>query len=395
MGCCCSSRRVTQQDKASDDESQEQVTLDSLDATTEISKDKAKGKGKGKEKRKSRSKGEGPAQGRRKGKSGAAGGTDEQPVKRRGMRSYDSTVSVASVQNSGEWVELTKEECDRVEDMLNRVHHFSRHELRRCFAAFKENGGTLSRGLFEIVFSTYSHVLDERVAGNVFDMFDKNHDGSFTFEEFVMFLSTMVKGTMEERAEFFFQLLDSEKTGKVTKQAVTELFEKIPIDYFHRIVPSNRSTRIDFDLVPLEELAETEAAEQEMQAEQERQFQVAQKEQEAFLRKRESKRIQSELLATYRRSLHLDDDADVSAGAEACHEDGQGAMAHTTTIDEDMQERAHRFFSSAPSSTASVHVKPAQIDLFKHLADTDTITLEEFTSAIVLAETTLQDVHNP
>jgi uncharacterized metal-binding protein YceD (DUF177 family) len=82
----------------------------------------------------------------------------------------------------------------------------------------------LPRGYFHIVYSTYARLDSPAVVDRVFEMFDKDRSGNFSFEgtsvqvsvhhvgscclrvEFVEFLGTVVKGGVEEKVEYFFRL---------------------------------------------------------------------------------------------------------------------------------------------------------------------------------------------
>ena len=59
---------------------------------------------------------------------------------------------------------------------------FSRYELQRVFAAVKENGGSLGREEFAMVYVTYAQLHDHNMALRVFDLLDANHDNEVSFE---------------------------------------------------------------------------------------------------------------------------------------------------------------------------------------------------------------------
>jgi Ca2+-binding EF-hand superfamily protein len=57
--------------------------------------------------------------------------------------------------------------------------------------------------------STYAHLI--------FSTFDFNASGFVTFEDFLICLSTLCRGTIEDRLKWIFTLYDTKKSGKLTK----------------------------------------------------------------------------------------------------------------------------------------------------------------------------------
>ncbi|MEQ2248167.1 Kv channel-interacting protein 4 [Ilyodon furcidens] len=58
--------------------------------------------------------------------------------------------------------------------------------------------------------STYAHFL--------FNAFDTDHNGSVSFEDFVMGLSILLRGTVQEKLIWAFNLYDINKDGYITKE---------------------------------------------------------------------------------------------------------------------------------------------------------------------------------
>jgi Ca2+-binding EF-hand superfamily protein len=57
--------------------------------------------------------------------------------------------------------------------------------------------------------STYAHLI--------FSTFDLRSSGFVTFEDFLICLSTLCRGTIEDRLKWIFTLYDTKKSGKLTK----------------------------------------------------------------------------------------------------------------------------------------------------------------------------------
>lgn len=57
--------------------------------------------------------------------------------------------------------------------------------------------------------TAYAHLL--------FSTFDMHSSGIVTFEEFLISLSTLYRGTIEERLKWIFTLYDRKRTGRITR----------------------------------------------------------------------------------------------------------------------------------------------------------------------------------
>ncbi|XP_028999117.1 Kv channel-interacting protein 4 isoform X3 [Betta splendens] len=67
--------------------------------------------------------------------------------------------------------------------------------------------------------STYAHFL--------FNAFDTDHNGSVSFEDFVMGLSILLRGTVQEKLNWAFNLYDINKDGYITKEEMLDIMKAI------------------------------------------------------------------------------------------------------------------------------------------------------------------------
>ncbi|XP_035636637.1 Kv channel-interacting protein 1-like isoform X3 [Oncorhynchus keta] len=67
--------------------------------------------------------------------------------------------------------------------------------------------------------STYAHYL--------FNAFDTTSNGSIKFEEFVMGLSTLLRGTLRDKLEWTFHLYDINNDGYINREEMTEIVRAI------------------------------------------------------------------------------------------------------------------------------------------------------------------------
>ncbi|XP_037227531.1 calsenilin isoform X1 [Falco rusticolus] len=67
--------------------------------------------------------------------------------------------------------------------------------------------------------STYAHFL--------FDAFDSDHNGVLCFQDFVVGLSVLLRGTVHQKLKWAFNLYDINKDGYITKEEMLEIMKSI------------------------------------------------------------------------------------------------------------------------------------------------------------------------
>eukprot|EP00026_Physarum_polycephalum_P018096 Phypoly_transcript_19556.p1 GENE.Phypoly_transcript_19556~~Phypoly_transcript_19556.p1 ORF type:complete len:168 (+),score=36.84 Phypoly_transcript_19556:178-681(+) len=68
------------------------------------------------------------------------------------------------------------------------------------------------------------------VSQDLFNLFDKNHDGRISFDELVTALAIMSKGTPTQKLEFLFDFYDKDKDGAITSSEIRTLIKHISED---------------------------------------------------------------------------------------------------------------------------------------------------------------------
>uniref|UniRef100_A0A6T8PJA8 Calmodulin n=1 Tax=Hemiselmis andersenii TaxID=464988 RepID=A0A6T8PJA8_HEMAN len=108
--------------------------------------------------------------------------------------------------------------------MINRMiqqTNFGRAELEALYATYKRKAhdlstGGLSRAEFEEVLVSHG-LTDPAFIEGAFAASDKDQNGVVDFKELCTTLSVLLKGTTQEMAQFEFNVWDSDKDGKLTK----------------------------------------------------------------------------------------------------------------------------------------------------------------------------------
>ncbi|XP_061103658.1 Kv channel-interacting protein 1-like isoform X2 [Conger conger] len=122
--------------------------------------------------------------------------------------------------------------CHRPEglDQLESQTNFSKRELQVLYRGFKNEcpSGVVNEETFKQIYaqffphgdaSTYAHYL--------FNAFDSAHNGSIKFEDFVMGLSTLLRGSVTEKLQWTFNLYDINKDGYISKEEMTQIVSAI------------------------------------------------------------------------------------------------------------------------------------------------------------------------
>ncbi|XP_068452364.1 calsenilin isoform X3 [Clinocottus analis] len=115
-------------------------------------------------------------------------------------------------------------------DQLQAQTKFTRKELQSLYRGFKNEcpSGMVDEETFKTIYSqffpqgdatTYAHFL--------FNAFDMDRNGSIRFEDFVIGLSVLLRGSVTEKLNWAFNLYDINKDGYVTKEEMLEIMTSI------------------------------------------------------------------------------------------------------------------------------------------------------------------------
>jgi Ca2+-binding EF-hand superfamily protein len=128
-------------------------------------------------------------------------------------------------------------------DALCRSTKFSRKELQIMYRGFKNEcpTGVVNEETFKYIYAQFFPQGDcSAYAHYVFNTFDQDHSGTISFEEFVMGLSLLLRGTLLEKLEWTFSLYDINGDGVITTD---EMFNVVSAVY--DIVGKYAEPRVD------------------------------------------------------------------------------------------------------------------------------------------------------
>ncbi|KYQ89480.1 calcium-binding protein [Tieghemostelium lacteum] len=124
----------------------------------------------------------------------------------------------------GNQLSLKKEEVE----LLQASTHFDAKELKVLYKQFRKDSpsGIIDRIEFKELM-TQMGIADQFLHELLFNVFDKNKDGTVNFQEFVCGVSSITRGTPEEKIEFAFSLYDLDGNGYITKLEMESILESM------------------------------------------------------------------------------------------------------------------------------------------------------------------------
>ncbi|XP_036912645.1 calsenilin isoform X1 [Artibeus jamaicensis] len=115
-------------------------------------------------------------------------------------------------------------------EQLQAQTKFTKKELQSLYRGFKNEcpSGLVDEDTFKLIYSqffpqgdatTYAHFL--------FNAFDADGNGAICFEDFVVGLSVLLRGTVQEKLKWAFNLYDINKDGYITKEEMLAIVKSI------------------------------------------------------------------------------------------------------------------------------------------------------------------------
>ncbi|XP_015998399.2 calsenilin isoform X2 [Rousettus aegyptiacus] len=136
-----------------------------------------------------------------------------------GSDSSDSELELSTVRHQPEGLE-----------QLQAQTKFTKKELQSLYRGFKNEcpSGLVDEDTFKLIYAqffpqgdatTYAHFL--------FNAFDADGNGAIHFEDFVVGLSILLRGTVQEKLKWAFNLYDINKDGYITKEEMLAIMKSI------------------------------------------------------------------------------------------------------------------------------------------------------------------------
>ncbi|XP_055341221.1 hippocalcin-like protein 4 isoform X2 [Paramacrobiotus metropolitanus] len=111
-------------------------------------------------------------------------------------------------------------------DDLCQLTHYSREEIRMIYRGFKQEcpAGIVDEERFRELYCQFFPLGDASpYAKFVFSTFDQDEDGHVTFDQFIIGMSLLARGTLTQKLQWVFNLYDLNGTGKVSRANMKEI----------------------------------------------------------------------------------------------------------------------------------------------------------------------------
>ncbi|KAM9406694.1 Kv channel-interacting protein 4-like isoform 3-T3 [Salvelinus alpinus] len=115
-------------------------------------------------------------------------------------------------------------------EQLEALTRFNRKELQILYRGFKNEcpSGVVNEDTFKVIYSQFFPQGDASMYAHfLFNAFDTDKDGSVSFEDFVMGLSILLRGSVQEKLNWAFNLYDINKDGYITKEEMLDIMKAI------------------------------------------------------------------------------------------------------------------------------------------------------------------------
>ncbi|XP_077161121.1 calsenilin isoform X1 [Paroedura picta] len=115
-------------------------------------------------------------------------------------------------------------------DQLQAQTKFTKKELQSLYRGFKNEcpSGLVDEDTFKLIYSQFFPQGDATMYAHfLFNAFDVDRNGAIRFEDFVIGLSILLRGTVHEKLNWAFNLYDINKDGYITKEEMLAIMKSI------------------------------------------------------------------------------------------------------------------------------------------------------------------------
>ncbi|NWH77488.1 CSEN protein, partial [Piaya cayana] len=124
---------------------------------------------------------------------------------------------------------VVRHQPEELEQLLVQTK-FSKMELQSLYRGFKNEcpSGLVDEETFKLIYSQFFPQGDASAyAQFLFDAFDADGNGAICFQDFAVGLSVLLRGTVQQKLTWAFNLYDVNKDGCITKEEMLEIMKSI------------------------------------------------------------------------------------------------------------------------------------------------------------------------
>nr|XP_020635839.1 calsenilin isoform X1 [Pogona vitticeps] len=136
-----------------------------------------------------------------------------------GSDSSDSELELSTIRHQPEGL-----------DQLQLLTKFTKKELQSLYRGFKNEcpSGLVDEDTFKLIYAQFFPQGDATMYAHfLFNAFDIERNGAIRFEDFVIGLSVLLRGTVHEKLSWAFNLYDINKDGYITKEEMLAIMKSI------------------------------------------------------------------------------------------------------------------------------------------------------------------------
>ncbi|CAF0969437.1 unnamed protein product [Didymodactylos carnosus] len=116
-----------------------------------------------------------------------------------------------------------------LDDMI-KCTKFSRSEIRLLYRGFKQecpSGSVSEERLREIYLQFFPQGSPIKYAHYLFTIMDRNHKGTFTFDDYILTLSVLCRGTIEDKLKWIFRFYDISGDGQLSRESFADVIRSL------------------------------------------------------------------------------------------------------------------------------------------------------------------------
>ncbi|XP_014248448.1 Kv channel-interacting protein 1-like [Cimex lectularius] len=114
---------------------------------------------------------------------------------------------------------------------LTKATRFTEQEIKRIYRGFKSEcpSGLVKEETFRTIYSQFfpQGANTSQYATYVFHTLDQGNNGTLSFQDLVIGLSILCRGSLEERLRWTFSLYDINRDGKITKDELADVITSV------------------------------------------------------------------------------------------------------------------------------------------------------------------------
>lgn len=121
---------------------------------------------------------------------------------------------------------VQKKQQQKIADDLVKKTHFSKFEIECLLKRYRELAKhKIDRGIFRDVLHNDFHITEDIILDRVFRAFDKDNDSYIIMEEWVKGMSVFLRGDLDEKIKFCFDVYDLNGDGHISREEMFTLLK--------------------------------------------------------------------------------------------------------------------------------------------------------------------------